>query len=814
MRKKYLSALLFGALLFASAGTFTSCKDYDDDINNLQEQINTVVSDLNSLKTTVDNLGGYVTDVKVENGKLVVTIDNNTVSYDLPAGADVADVKIENGHLYVNDVDKGEVGSKVTVNEDGELLIDGNASGLKVGTEVIIKDATNGVYTISIGEETIQLPMITAFVSVETIGSKIFTDLTSTNETGGIYWGEAGDKVDWKGPKGTIAKKQLLVGQISNVQLSVLPASYDLGAQELKLIDSKGNIAPVTVKAIAANEQLTSGSRTASSNLWNLSIEMTDDVTTNNIGEAFANSDNNKNVKYALSVNGTLVSGYDYIVDTRENAYNPSNVNAVTSANCALNGKHLSAGATTADIELGTNTFTYTDSRIYDYYIEIAEKDINDADAWGISVENNQIIAKETAAGKKISLNVNIVDVTGKVLNKTITVTVAGSTVAPGEITAVDYKVDPTTINTPTFKVDLGTTFTGLTSSEAISITKIEWVNDAKANAKFLATGVPTQITYKDKDGKTVSGLDNATNLKKITSAELKWDELNDAVEPGTYTLELKLMNGTSEVKKVNVPVNVTLPTFSELFKNSDEWADGQFNTRVVLGSSVPQVNFTRAFVATSTSVAFDTNFDLTVDEVKVDGTNVIGTNSNGVLNLTTGAINDKYQFAAKTLQVTASYKIAGKEGLKVSSSKFTTNVASIAEGIQLVYLDADGKEATSATVINNNQIAIAVNDKGVYKKGLALKFGDKYAPLYTASSASNIGFILSTTAPTTWTGDATTLGLQATTPNLTGVSPTIPTLDTGVVTLANLAVGTASTLQVTVTDVMNVKTILSISFK
>ena len=27
MRKKYLSALLFGAPLFASAGTFTSCKD-------------------------------------------------------------------------------------------------------------------------------------------------------------------------------------------------------------------------------------------------------------------------------------------------------------------------------------------------------------------------------------------------------------------------------------------------------------------------------------------------------------------------------------------------------------------------------------------------------------------------------------------------------------------------------------------------------------------------------------------------------------------------------------------------------------------
>ena len=60
MRKKYLSALLFGALLFASAGTFTSCKDYDDDINNLSQRIDQVASDLNDLKTKVDALGGYV----------------------------------------------------------------------------------------------------------------------------------------------------------------------------------------------------------------------------------------------------------------------------------------------------------------------------------------------------------------------------------------------------------------------------------------------------------------------------------------------------------------------------------------------------------------------------------------------------------------------------------------------------------------------------------------------------------------------------------------------------------------------------------
>jgi len=32
MNKKFLSVILFSALMVGTAGTFTSCKDYDDDI--------------------------------------------------------------------------------------------------------------------------------------------------------------------------------------------------------------------------------------------------------------------------------------------------------------------------------------------------------------------------------------------------------------------------------------------------------------------------------------------------------------------------------------------------------------------------------------------------------------------------------------------------------------------------------------------------------------------------------------------------------------------------------------------------------------
>ena len=60
MNKKFLSAILFGALMVTSTGTFVSCKDYDDDIDDLQEQINKLAtkedmtSQIAALQTALD----------------------------------------------------------------------------------------------------------------------------------------------------------------------------------------------------------------------------------------------------------------------------------------------------------------------------------------------------------------------------------------------------------------------------------------------------------------------------------------------------------------------------------------------------------------------------------------------------------------------------------------------------------------------------------------------------------------------------------------------------------------------------------------
>lgn len=62
MKKRFFNALILGAVLL-STGAVTSCKDYDDDINNLQSQIDNL-SQLETLKTDVATLNTAVAAAK------------------------------------------------------------------------------------------------------------------------------------------------------------------------------------------------------------------------------------------------------------------------------------------------------------------------------------------------------------------------------------------------------------------------------------------------------------------------------------------------------------------------------------------------------------------------------------------------------------------------------------------------------------------------------------------------------------------------------------------------------------------------------
>ena len=116
MNKKFLSAILFGALMVTSTGTFVSCKDYDDDIENLQGQISANSSAIAELKALIGD-GNYVTGISVNGQNLVVNTKNGSATVALPECED-------------------NVGSICTISEEGELLIDGKATGIKVAEQV------------------------------------------------------------------------------------------------------------------------------------------------------------------------------------------------------------------------------------------------------------------------------------------------------------------------------------------------------------------------------------------------------------------------------------------------------------------------------------------------------------------------------------------------------------------------------------------------------------------------------------------------------------------------------------------------------
>ena len=133
MNKKFLSAILFGALMATSAGTFVSCKDYDDDIKNLQTQIDTNKTAIAELQKLV-GAGKWVSNISsIENGVTVTMSDGSSVQ-----------IKGINGKDGVDGQD-GKNGAEWTIGEDGFWYVDGE----KTENVAVGKNGENGKNGVS-----------------------------------------------------------------------------------------------------------------------------------------------------------------------------------------------------------------------------------------------------------------------------------------------------------------------------------------------------------------------------------------------------------------------------------------------------------------------------------------------------------------------------------------------------------------------------------------------------------------------------------------------------------------------------------------
>ena len=126
MNKKFLSAILFGALMVSSTGTFVSCKDYDDDIENLQGQINANAEAIKTINDLVAK-GSVISSVEPTANGIIIKLSDGK-SYTIENGKDGNDGKPadvwtigEDGFWYKNDqkTEYKAVGSNGTNGADG-----------------------------------------------------------------------------------------------------------------------------------------------------------------------------------------------------------------------------------------------------------------------------------------------------------------------------------------------------------------------------------------------------------------------------------------------------------------------------------------------------------------------------------------------------------------------------------------------------------------------------------------------------------------------------------------------------------------------
>lgn len=180
MNKKFINGMLVASLMAGAAGSFTSCKDYDDDIDNLQNQINSVVTKVSEVQDLVKG-GKIISNVtKTDNG-IDITIDGTVY-------------KITNG-------ENGENGTAWTIGADGYWY----ENGQKTENKAIGSDGANGANGAN-GEY--YVPQENGFFAIYKDGEKVKDTTISwkgeTTVTGkGITAVYTGTKLTLSGVEGT-----------------------------------------------------------------------------------------------------------------------------------------------------------------------------------------------------------------------------------------------------------------------------------------------------------------------------------------------------------------------------------------------------------------------------------------------------------------------------------------------------------------------------------------------------------------------------------------------------------------------------------
>ena len=717
MNKKFLSAILFGALMVSSTGTFVSCKDYDDDIDAINKELTDLKSKLSDLESKVNAGGAYVTKIESVDGGFKVSVSDGT-SYNLTVASAAAGSKVviddKTGEISIDDkatgwfatTGEGEEAVDMTpyVKDGYWYLYDKTAKEFVKSEYKAAGNAyavvANGICTLNIPDadgkmQTIQLPTTSAAIT----GVQFINVDNGAVEPAPAYalnYGVATkDNAKWDGPKGAITKDQLLVGTIEPLTLQVYPSSADLSNADIKLVGSDGTVAPVKVTATPFEGVIT---KAASANgLWNLNIRPDETVTDKTIADAFKVETDN--YAYALQINGNILTGYASEVTPADKA-SSATANSLVATDVKYNTEELSS----AKVPFGeTVTLEFDGAKAYDAYL--TPKSASALELAGVTIDGKTMsfTSTEKAAGKTVKFTMNFVNFKGETgTTFDITVNFEGATVDPeAPVAAVKYTA---TDGVKPIIIDLGTTFTSLSAQTATALAAVTptW-NVISIDGKAVATAdqdaangkfafAMDQVTYysdlnADGTPKTeVTPINTADNLKKVKYAVFAHTDYQATAAPGAYVLNMKFADASgNELKKVVAPVTISVPTFTDLFtKVTSVWnADKTVLNALLVGSSdatvAKQYVMTNAFKSVENSGANWDNLTLTPKKMSISGTptKVATYTTTGSILAMADALLDDNGAVRGNVTVDGTYLVKGKKDLKVEVPAFAVNFMS-----------------------------------------------------------------------------------------------------------------------------------------
>ena len=220
MNKKFLSAILFGALMVTSAGTFVSCKDYDDDIKDLQTQINKLATkeELSSQIATLD-------------AALKAAAANAATAIQKAEGAEKAAAEAEAAAIAA--VQEELAAAKAELEEMVGAGLGTNTEALTAMNETV--KAVEAKVTALVGEVS---AMVTSVDLFENYCSATYLWVNRVVEQTAVF----GDKTPIKANENlTFTAGTVHAVESSLLAVRVSPTNAVLKPENISLIDSEGN---------------------------------------------------------------------------------------------------------------------------------------------------------------------------------------------------------------------------------------------------------------------------------------------------------------------------------------------------------------------------------------------------------------------------------------------------------------------------------------------------------------------------------------------------------------------------------------------